>query len=684
MTGTPATIDHRGALGASPPRADPQRRRMTNGPSETEGAICRALSILHEPGEIIEFRAFDVDGARGTMSGYFDDPAKCAAAIVKFDGKGNLYVTMNPCHPALLSRATNRVQHNAKATTNDADIVCRRWILIDVDPKRPSGTSSTDAQYDASLERGREICAYLTSRGVRFVIFADSGNGAHMYVRVNLPNDDQSTALVKNFLEALSAIFSRDSIDVDRKVFNASRIVKVPGSLACKGDPLPDYPHRRSCLLDVPDTLEITPREVLEELAATAPVALTARKTTSTRTETFVLENWVESRDIIVRKKSMMNGYPKWSINCPWNSDHKGDAFIGQRSSGAIVAGCSHNSCSGKTWNDLRLIFEPDAYNKTQKATQSERQSLDPASPFIWEPPVPFGVHAVPEFPISALPDALGRFVSEVAALTQVPLDLPALLALAVVAAAASRRCIVRVGSTHQEPTNLYVAVVMEPGSRKSATMELLAAPLREAERAFTQAELADNLMAKERRAVEEKRVAYLRDQASKAKDSHGSEAFLSEMKLLVEGYTEIPAVTRLLANDVTPEKLAGILAEQDGTQAILSAEGGIFSILAGRYSQNGVNLDLFLKGHAGEEYRCDRVGRPPEFIPRAMLTMGLAVSAGRTGFPGRQPRLSGTRLIRSVFVCLTGEFGRESALPGTVRLTPRPGRIITPPLPPS
>ena len=33
-------------------------------------------------------------------------------------------------------------------------------------------------------------------------------------------------------------------------------------------------------------------------------------------------------------------------------------------SNGAIGFNCFHNSCNGHTWQDVRLLFEPDAYDK--------------------------------------------------------------------------------------------------------------------------------------------------------------------------------------------------------------------------------------------------------------------------------------------------------------------------------
>src|SRR5581483_10312381 len=87
----------------------------------------------------------------------------------------------------------------------------------------------------------------------------------------------------------------------------------------------------------------------------------------------------------------------------------------------------------------------------------------------------------------------------------------------------------------------------------------------------------------------------------------------------------EVPPIPRLVADDITPEAAATLLAEQKGRLAIISAEGGIFDIIAGRYSKLP-NMDLWLKGHSGDSLKVDRKGRPPEYIPRPALTLGLMV----------------------------------------------------------
>jgi replicative DNA helicase len=74
-----------------------------------------------------------------------------------------------------------------------------------------------------------------------------------------------------------------------------------------------------------------------------------------------------------------------------------------------------------------------------------------------------------------------------------------------------------------------------------------------------------------------------------------------------------------------------------------MSAEGDVFEIMGGRYSQGQPNLGVYLKGHAGDAIRVDRVGRPSEYVECPALTLGFAVQpevlrglAGRPGFRGR------------------------------------------------
>ena len=91
---------------------------------------------------------------------------------------------------------------------------------------------------------------------------------------------------------------------------------------------------------------------------------------------------------------------------------------------------------------------------------------------------------------------------------------------------------------------------------------------------------------------------------------------------------TKAPARPRLLAEDVTPEKLALMLSEQGGRLALLTAEGGdVFEMIGGRYAANSKpNVHVLLKGHAGDKITVDRLGRPTIHVYRPALTIAMAV----------------------------------------------------------
>lgn len=67
-------------------------------------------------------------------------------------------------------------------------------------------------------------------------IVADSGNGYHLLLPVKLENTKENAEVAKEFLAALDFLYSTEHVEVDRTTFNPSRIVKLHGTLACKGE----------------------------------------------------------------------------------------------------------------------------------------------------------------------------------------------------------------------------------------------------------------------------------------------------------------------------------------------------------------------------------------------------------------------------------------------------------------
>jgi replicative DNA helicase len=262
-----------------------------------------------------------------------------------------------------------------------------------------------------------------------------------------------------------------------------------------------------------------------------------------------------------------------------------------------------------------------------------------------WAPPIPFGVTAdVPTFPVEVLPSWLGEYVAAVATATQTPPDLAGMLALAVLATVAAGAVEVQPRPGWREPLCLFVAVGMDAGTRKSSVFTAMARPVAEFER--------DQAAAAQPAITETATLRRIADQAAGAAEAAASKAPIDQQeerqgeaiaRAAEAANLIVPPVPRWLVDDATPEALAGLLATY-GRIALLSPEGDVFDQMAGRYNQQvGPNLGVYLKGHAGDLLKVDRRGRPPEYVERPCLTIGLTVQpevlqglASRPGFRGR------------------------------------------------
>ncbi|MGD8453628.1 MAG: hypothetical protein PVJ57_17580 [Phycisphaerae bacterium] len=347
-------------------------------------SIQRFLGLLFEPGDVFEVRAPDCrdrPDARYTYvcCGYFthETIGAAAQAIAELDRAAvapAVYVTMNPVAPALLARSVNRIKPRARETTQDKDIVCRRWLLVDVDPVRPAGVSSTDVELAMAAERAGVVAAYLADSGWPAPIRVMSGNGHHLLYRVELPADDEG--LVKRVLVALAERYDDADVTIDRSVHNAARIVKVAGTVSRKGDDLrgvaglDDRPHRRAELLDVPEAIVAVPRELLERMAPPAePASLPppADRPMCDRLDCTPagVRAWLEAHGVEV-KGHRRNGDKTLLLlaRCPINpeiaSTGGSDIAVLVGDDGKLAYCNKHSRGQGYTWHDLRRALEPD------------------------------------------------------------------------------------------------------------------------------------------------------------------------------------------------------------------------------------------------------------------------------------------------------------------------------------
>lgn len=326
-----------------------------------------------------------LDGKR-TYSGYFTDVERIITAIMPFDGNphAQIYFTLNVINRACSSRAqwNKMLQVNREPTTGDADIVGRTHVLIDLDPKRPAGVSASNEELEHAHLKAVDVFRFLLAQGFNEPIICRSGNGYHVVIHCDMPSNEDANATIKKFLQVLSLIFSDDKVEIDEKVFNASRICKLYGVTARKGENTPERPWRQSEIVRVPQEIKPTDIAYFKKVAAMYPEdEPKPDRYNGYSSERFDLVDFLNRHGIGYRAERVAGGTKYILDHCPFNDQHKHkDAVIFQRDNGAIGFICLHNSCSGKTWRDVRLLFEPNAYDRQSQYPQQQyhRQSYAP------------------------------------------------------------------------------------------------------------------------------------------------------------------------------------------------------------------------------------------------------------------------------------------------------------------
>jgi uncharacterized protein DUF3987 len=602
--------------------------------------IRQALEVLSEPGQIIELR---IPRPRHTRSGYFDELDRAAEAAAKLNGTASVYMTLNPCNPALLARGVNRIVDYPEATTSDRDILRRAWFPIDLDPVRPAGVSSTDAEHEAAIARAREVFGYLRSEGWPNPLVADSGNGAHLLYRIVLPNDAESTELLKRCLQALALRFGDDLVSVDEKVFNAARIWKVYGTIACKGDNSHERPHRQAKLLRVPDEVEAVSLDKLTAFAGAAP-----KPSQRSGSERFDLDRWISDRGLDVAGPVEWSGGRKWIFRvCPWNEEHRNrSAYIVQFLSGAIAAGCHHNGCNGKDWAALRAMYEPgygEAEHRgparvehgagAEDAPHGAHRSDGFASPERSEPqPLPDGLPPVAAFDFALLPDTLRPWVEDTCELVQCAPDYIAATVMTALGVVIGRKIGIRPQARTEwtVTANQWALEIGRPGVLKSPAMEAALLPVK-------------RLAAKAVEAYEAEMETYRQvAKLGKIKAEEGEKAARAALKKnsrcdvshLLDGDDPAPPVLRRYMTNDTSAAALGELHRQN-PNGLLVVRDELVSLLAVLDREDNAEArGFYLTGWNGDSpYTIDRIGRGMHLhIPAGAVCLSLLGSTQ----PGR------------------------------------------------
>lgn len=339
--------------------------------------ITHALRLWFQAGDVFEVRVLDAVSAdyrrEHIESGYFDYEHISAVpeALKRLLSFRGVYVTVNPVNPDLLARAVNRLRPAGRnPTTADTDIVRRRWLLIDCDPRRASGVSSSNAEHESALAKAREIRDGLSSLGWPKPVLTDSGNGAQLMYRIDLPANDGE--LVRRVIGEIAKA-SSEQVAIDTSVHNPARIWRLPGTMNCKGDSIPERPHRMARILEEPQDIVSVSREQMQDIVS--------HQSEDTQTDVpdddwkhtmpaFDLDSWIAQYCPELGSPQPWKGGRKWIFPvCPFNEAHANkSAVLIQEPSGAVAFKCHHNGCSGNDWRALRELREPGCYDRREEA----------------------------------------------------------------------------------------------------------------------------------------------------------------------------------------------------------------------------------------------------------------------------------------------------------------------------
>lgn len=369
--------------------------------------IRKTLAMMFYPEDVVELRSprrHDVEFSK-TVSGFFKDKERLAQALFTVNEKtqNTVYITLNPVAPTWMGvddtayNGSSIMRHRldkagiplsprmqaqtswetgkqfwVMKTAEDGDIARRRWILIDIDAGQPAETNSTEAEHAATLAMAKAVMDFLQARGFPAPALADSGNGHHVLVRVDLANDKDSMTLVRRFLNVLARKFNGrfGTALVDEGMFNAGRITKAYGTLVFKGPATVERPRRRSRIVEVASK-RFANQQLIEDVAAESLLAAG--------------NDWIESgpladgdlKDQVIRMQEFLDFYdiehhePKLTdsdvvipCTCPNKESHTMDggelecvAFV--RLSGELGFCCQHAHCQElRSWKGAKAWLE--------------------------------------------------------------------------------------------------------------------------------------------------------------------------------------------------------------------------------------------------------------------------------------------------------------------------------------
>ena len=346
--------------------------------------IRRWHRVFKPNNELFEIRVL----GNKTYSAYFYDVEDAIKALQPYDNY-QIYFTVNKVKDACSGRTQFGVFERVDGSaTSKNDIESRQWLPIDIDVERPSKISASEEEKEYAHKKAGEVFIFLRSVGFPEPIVCDSSSGYHIYYPIDISNTSEDETLIKSFYSVLSNFFTDDRVKIDVVVGDANRIMRLYGTWGRKGRNSEDRPHRLSKILSSPDITHRISREELSSFVESYKIKdegnTNYRRQYNGTGEEFDLRKFIAEHGIEVAKELPYgNGGTKFILKeCPFDSGHKApDSALFLSANGAIGFKCLHNSCAHHDWHELRLKFDPHAYDKKDYDTRPQYRQYIPQQP---------------------------------------------------------------------------------------------------------------------------------------------------------------------------------------------------------------------------------------------------------------------------------------------------------------
>jgi putative DNA primase/helicase len=261
-------------------------------------------------------------------------------------------------------------------------------------------------------------------------------------------------------------------------------------------------------------------------------------------------------------------------------------------------------------------------------AVEGAKQATYSAS-MIWLEPEPLheALPDVAQFDLELIPESLRLLVRDVSERMQVPMDFPAVAAIATLAGVTCRRALIQPKQEDDSWTvvpNLWGGIVAPPGMLKSPTISCMTQPVCAIEKELRDAYANEEKAYKAAMELHELDVNAWKQQCTAA--SKKGEAKPAKPELAQTP----PTLRRLLTSDATFESLHAVLAENPAGIFVLRDEltGWLAGLeRQGREQERAFYLEAW---NGNSAFTIDRIGRGNIYVPHACIALFGGIQPSR------------------------------------------------------